>query len=83
MLMTAMKQPDHITPLGSHLLGILQKHTGDWLTRGAIADYLGRSRLTPYDIATLEFLANAGLIEAKEATRGVVGKRWEYRVKSE
>lgn len=79
MLMTAMKQPDRITPLGNLLRGVLQAEAGKWLTRNQIAEKLGRSRLTPYDIATLEYLANQGLIEARQATRGVIGKRWEYR----
>lgn len=79
MLMTAMKQPDRITPLGNVLRGVLQAESGKWLTRAQIAEKLGRSRLTPYDIAILEYMANVGIIEAREAARGVAGKRWEYR----
>lgn len=83
MLMTAMKQPDRITPLGNLLRGVLQAEAGKWLTRAYIAKQLGRKRLTPYDIAILEYMVTVGMIEARQAARGVAGKRWEYRSKPE
>lgn len=82
MLMAAMKPPAHITPHGEALLSILRRAGDQWLTRTQIAQSAGRSRLTPYDISTLDFLAIAGEIEVRQAKRGLVATRFEYKAKS-
>jgi hypothetical protein len=72
--------PKSVTTLGEMILEILQSDSG-WKTRNEIAEGLNRKRLIPYDLAQLEYLASIGRIEVREATRGIVGKRLEYRIR--
>lgn len=80
MLMT-FKPPTDLTEAGRALLKVIQDAAPDWITRQQIGDALGRRRITPYDLAQLEYLLKAGLIEAREAQRGAFSKRWEYKAK--
>lgn len=79
-----MTKTDELRPLERRVLEIIHESAGEWLTRGEIAKLLGRpGTIQPSDIAALEKLAVLGLIESREATRGVAGIRWEYRVQPE
>ena len=78
VIAAALRPPDHVTPLADHLLKILRT-SGEWMTRTQIAQAIGRSRLTPYDISCLELLATQALVETRQAKRGLFGTRWEYR----
>jgi predicted transcriptional regulator len=81
MQMTPFKTPDELTPAGASLLELLRRSPDQWHTRQQIADKLGRRRITPYDLAQLDYLIEAGLIEAHEGQRGAHGTRWEYKAK--
>src|SRR5258707_15469523 len=69
-----------LNPLPARILEIIQS-SPDWMTRQDIADALNRRQLSPYDKTQLERLLIKGLIEIRQATRGAVGKRFEYRAK--
>jgi hypothetical protein len=80
MLMTAMKPPTEVTPHGEKLLEALRSAGGQWMNRRAIANAIGKRRLTPYDLALLELLVNEGIIEAeKHPSKAPIPFEWEYR----
>lgn len=84
MLMTAMRPPTEVTPQGAKLLAALKDAGGVWLTRKAIAEAVGKKRLTPYDVALLELLVNQGDAEAeKRPHEGPITYEWVYRAKAE
>jgi hypothetical protein len=76
-----MRPPSQLTPLGELLLATVRQAGERWLTRNDIAQHIGRPRLTPYDLMTLEYLTEQGLIEVRQTKRGVVALRYEYRAK--
>lgn len=63
------------------LLRVIRGAAPEWITRQQISEAIGRRRITPYDIATLDRLVQDQVIEARQAQRGAFGKRWEYRAK--
>jgi hypothetical protein len=78
-----MPKTDELRPLELKLLEVMQTESSEWLSRGQIAELLGRpDRIHPGDVAALEKLAAMGLIEARQTPRGVAGVKWEYRVET-
>lgn len=77
-----MTTEGELTALAARLLEVIQAADG-WMSRAQIAIAIGRKRntLTVYDAHHLDTLVNRGLIEKREAIRGAVMKRWEYRSK--
>lgn len=78
--MAVMRSPEKLNPLGEKILDAIRSKPGEWLTRNDVAALIGRQALTPYDFKTLDYLAQQGLIEARQNVIGVVRSRWEYRV---
>ena len=77
-----MPTADKLRPLEQRILEVIQGQGGEWVTREQVTRLLGRpAKIQPGDIAALDRLTALGLLEAREATRGVAGRRWEYRVK--
>lgn len=66
----------------SHLLlAVLRDSPGEWLTRSDIAKALEKRKLSPYDIAMLEFLQEKGLIEIQHRdNRTPIGYEFVYRM---
>jgi hypothetical protein len=63
------------------LLKVLRQTAGEWLTRSDIAKLLAKRKLSSYDIATLEFLQEKGLIEIEHReNRTPIGYEFVYRV---
>ncbi|MBZ0302017.1 MAG: hypothetical protein K8J31_19870 [Anaerolineae bacterium] len=76
-----MMGQSELKPLEQRICEVIQAENGKWLTRGQIAHLIGRpGQIHPNDIAALDRLIALDLIEAKQAIRGVVGTRWEYRI---
>ena len=74
---------DELRPLERRILELIKEGSGKWITRADVSRLLGRSRTYPTDVAALEKLTALGLVEAREAPRGVAGIRWEYRIKTD
>lgn len=75
--------PKHITPHGEKLLEALRAQTGEWLARSDIAAAIGKKRLTQYDMAMLDLLADQQLIEKRQKEGySPLGYMWEYRATS-
>lgn len=62
----------------SRLLAILQGKRGQWITRGEIANALGRKTFSGDLVLSMEALESVGLIESRRVNR----RSWEYRIKS-
>ncbi len=78
--MTAPK-PGRITAHGYKLLEGLERRRNQWLTRKEVALVIGKKRLTPYDIALLELLAEQGRIDIdQQEGYSRDGYRWIYGV---
>lgn len=76
-----MAAKSELKPLEQRIFEVIQVENGKWLTRERVARLIGRpGQIHPNDIAALEKLTELGLVEAKQAVRGVVGTRWEYRI---
>jgi predicted transcriptional regulator len=74
---------DELRPLEQRIFDLVKNSAGKWITRADVSRLLGRSRSYPTDVAALEKLAALGIIEAREAPRGIAGVRWEYRIKTD
>ncbi|MBZ0293848.1 MAG: hypothetical protein K8L99_14880 [Anaerolineae bacterium] len=77
-------EPQHQSPpITDHalkLLEVLQAQTGQWLNRKAIAEGVGKRRLTPYDIELLQRLVDEGLVEiGKRPNPTPIGYEYAYR----
>lgn len=77
-------EPQHqsppITDHARKLLEVLQNHSGQWLNRKAIAEGVGKRRLTPYDIELLQRLVDEGLAEiGKRPNPTPIGYEYAYR----
>jgi hypothetical protein len=60
------------------------KEYGGWVTRTQIAQKVRKGKnLTAYDIAVLDDLVRAGVLECQERVRGVAQRFYEYRVREE
>jgi hypothetical protein len=70
-------------PLTSHahvVLSILADAGSAWLNRKAIANLLGKKRLNPYNIATLNFLVQAGCVDImQQSNHTPIGYEYIYR----
>ncbi len=78
--MARSKSPIRVTSHGEKMLEVLQKASGEWLTRRQLSDALEKSRLTPYDLDMLELLKEKGLIEMNQRSiTGPIGYEWIYR----
>jgi hypothetical protein len=73
---------DELKPLERRIYDEIHNADGKWLSRADVSKLLGRNRVYPTDVAVLEKLTLLGLIDAREASRGGVGTRWEYRIKT-
>ncbi|GAB4517488.1 MAG: hypothetical protein OHK0046_24120 [Anaerolineae bacterium] len=81
MRVKKMAEPKRLTAHAEKLLNGLDKHRNQWLTRLEIARVIGKKRLTPYDIALLELLAEQNVIKmAQEEGFSREGYRWVYGV---
>ena len=79
MLMVYERPPGELTPHTKKILEALRS-AGDWLNRAQVAEALGKSRLTPYDVRMLDELAAAGTIEAVRRDKpGFIPFEWFYR----
>jgi hypothetical protein len=74
-----MGMTKELAPLAAKFLDIIAG-AGDWMSRKQLAAAIGRKRLTPHDIDTLEMLTHAGYIEAEKHTTGVVLYEFRYRI---
>jgi hypothetical protein len=77
-------EPQHKSPpITEHalkLLEVLQQQDGQWMTRRAIAEGLGKRRLTPYDIELLQRLCDERLAEiGKRPNPTPIGYEYAYR----
>ena len=76
-----MVEPKHLTAQAYKLLNGLEKHPNQWLTRREIAKTIGKKRLTPYDIALLDLLAERNLVNrSQEEGFSREGYRWIYGI---
>ncbi len=78
-------EPQHksppITDHAMKLLEVLQEQDGKWMTRKAIAEGLGKRRLTPYDIELLQRLCDEQLAEiGKRPNPTPIGFEYAYRI---
>lgn len=79
-----MPTSEKLRPLERKVLEVLQESGDEWVTREQVSQLVGRpAKIHPSDIAALDRLVSMGLIEAREAPRGAVGVRWEYRISRE
>ena len=77
----AAPKPSRITAHGYKLLEGLERRRNQWLTRKEVALVIGKKRLTPYDIAMLELLAEQGHIDMdQQEGYSRDGYRWIYGV---
>lgn len=68
--------------LAAVILQAIRMSNGEWVSRKDIADVMGRGNaLLPHDIDTLNDLVERGVIEVTRRPRGLLGFRFEYRVK--
>lgn len=79
-----MLDPEYKTPpitdQAQKLLEALQTSPDQWLTRKAIAEKLGKRRLTPYDIELLQRLCDEQLAEiGKRPNPTPIGYEYAYR----
>jgi DNA-binding Lrp family transcriptional regulator len=68
-----------LSEVDERLLNALQDN-GDWMNRSELSEMVG-SALSPYHIARLERMIEAGLIEKKYEIRGIAQKVFYYRAK--
>jgi len=69
-----------LTEQAKQVLAAVRDGRGEWLNRKQIAQNLGRVRINPSDVAILDMLAAAGLIESRKAkTPAPSGIRMEHR----
>lgn len=68
MLMVHNPKPQSITPRANEILDILRKR-GDWTTRAALAEALGKQKLNKWDVGLLELLADEQLIAVDRRPR--------------
>lgn len=75
---TTTEHETQLTPHARKLLAALREYQNLWLSRTEIADYIGKNRLTPYDIQLLESFADIGIGEARKVEiKGTI--HWQYR----
>lgn len=68
--------------LAELILQAIRTNNGEWVSRNDIASLIGRSRgLLPHDVELLNGMVESGEIEVTRVPRGLVGYRFEYRVK--
>ncbi|MCL4253045.1 MAG: hypothetical protein KJ043_04605 [Anaerolineae bacterium] len=73
--------PTRITDHADGILLLLQENKNRWHTRIQVAELMGRTRLTPYDIQCLELLVQMDLVyQGKEDGYSRDGYRWRYGV---
>ena len=79
MLMVFERQPGQLTGKGKDLLDKLRE-SGNWHNRAAIAGFLGQKKIYPYDVALLEEMVTAGMVEKRKADKpGFIPFEWQYR----
>lgn len=85
MLMTqTIPGPARVTPHGERMLEAIRGAGGEWVNRRQIAEWLGKKRLTQWELGLLPVLEQAGLIEAqKRNVDGPISYEWVYRPKAE
>lgn len=77
MLMT-----EQITDRARELLAALRAE-GVWMSRADLARATGKNRLSPHDVALLDRLASAGLIEKRRRESNTpVGIAYDYKARS-
>lgn len=77
-MVTTTEQETQLTPHARKLLSALREYENLWLSRTEVADYIGKNRLTPYDIQLLESFADIGIGEARKVEiKGTI--HWQYR----
>lgn len=69
------EQKDAYQKKYSHLLAVLQKKRGQWMTRREIVKALRMTQFSSSLILGVQCLESVGLIES----RRIAYKRWEYR----
>lgn len=74
-----MATSKRLTDHAEKLLNGFERRPNRWLTRREVAGMIGKKRLTPYDIALLELLAERNLIKmSQEEGYSREGYRWVY-----
>lgn len=77
-MVTTTEHETQLTPHARKLLAALREYENLWLSRTEIADYIGKNRLTPYDIQLLVSFADIGIGEARKVEiKGTI--HWQYR----
>jgi protein involved in polysaccharide export with SLBB domain len=57
------------------------KAAGGWVSRQQLAESLGKKKLNPYDIATLDLLVREGRIQEEKLERpGIISYTFRYRI---
>ena len=83
MLMVFERQPGQLTSKGQNLLDKLRE-SGNWHNRAQIARFMEQNKIYPYDVALLEELITAGLVEKRKADKpGFIPFEWQYRATPE
>jgi len=85
MLIGILEMPEitDLKPLEKLILEAIQAANGQWVTRIDITRAIGRPNgIQPNDLKALDQLAELGFIEARQAKRGLVGVKWEYKSKT-
>ena len=78
LMATTTDQETQLTPHARKLLAALREYENLWLSRTEIAENIGKTRLTPYDIQLLESFADIGIGEARKVEiKGTI--HWQYR----
>lgn len=73
--------PDYLTEHTQKIYHAILQQPDQWLTRAQIARLIGKKRLTPYDIALLDWLVDAEMIVCQqEQGFSREGYRWVYGV---
>jgi hypothetical protein len=79
---TILDKDAQLTPHAKKLFDALKEFENVWLSRSEIADSIGKSRLTPYDIQLLEGFAELGIGQARKVEiKGTI--HWQYRAISQ
>ncbi|MEP7287062.1 MAG: hypothetical protein ABI947_15005 [Chloroflexota bacterium] len=76
------KQRATIAQRANELYSLIADLGPGWHTRGDMARFMGKARLSPFDVAALEALAESGRVMAEQhEIDAPIPVRWEYKIK--